>query len=443
MRFHEIGCFLIGVLAILPVSSGCGSVVVVPGEQGATGVGGGSGSSSGSSGSSTSTASGGAATWSRVLPGANGNDLPTGLAVTPTGDVVISGWFEDTLDAGGAPLVSSGVLDTFLVVLDAAGDQRWSRRLGFGEDQIGGPVAVDAAGDIVITAAFKGSIDFGGCPLDAPTADQITAVAKLDPSGKCLWSKSFDGIISAAGVAVDAQGDILVAGRDANVLVKLDAAGTELWRRSLPGLPGLRVNLPSLGVDAQGRSVLVVSDETTYLPSVLAFDATGTQLWTRPLPPQSTEGCVSPGMLAWLPALAVAPSGTIALTGPEDCAVDFGDGLLPAGQPSVALLDGDGNFLVSRSFAGNTASWQRIGFDPSGTLFLWDEGSSARRLLATLGPSLEVIDQRSFASDDLCPPLLAPDPLGGVVIAGCVSSSTDLGDGVLTTPGVFVARLAP
>ena len=74
-------------------------------------------------------------------------------------------------------------------------------------------LAVDAAGNILVAGQFEGTIDFGVGPLTSLKTDGF--VAKLSPTGDGLWSKRFGEVKSqdlASGIAVDASGTVIVTG---------------------------------------------------------------------------------------------------------------------------------------------------------------------------------------------------------------------------------------
>ena len=64
---------------------------------------------------------------------------------------------------------------------DASGVHQWSQR--FGGDEFEGPrgIAVDGAGNVIVTGTCSGAVDFGGGALIA--ADHDIFVAKYDASG--------------------------------------------------------------------------------------------------------------------------------------------------------------------------------------------------------------------------------------------------------------------
>src|SRR5207237_8907708 len=162
--------------------------------------------------------------WTRCFVGAAGAGTGTGRAVfvDSSGNVFVTGSFRRTLAFGGGPLTSVGWTDIFLAKYSAAGTHLWSKRFG-GPVQSFSPtgtaVAVDGAGNVVVTGVFLGTADFGGGPLTSIFADDVF-VAKYSPAGQHMWSthiKSGTGPTGHAygggrGVAVDTAGNVVVTG---------------------------------------------------------------------------------------------------------------------------------------------------------------------------------------------------------------------------------------
>ncbi|MDI1450221.1 hypothetical protein [Polyangium sp. 6x1] len=117
-------------------------------------------------------------------------------------------------------------------------------------------IAVDDACNTLLTGTTQGPIDFGGGPLGSAEAP-FSFVAKLDASGKHIWSRALPNGATFEGkdvLALDPQGGILLAGSlTANVdlgggtlggeyvranhpfLLRLDADGNHVSSRRLPG----------------------------------------------------------------------------------------------------------------------------------------------------------------------------------------------------------------
>ncbi|KYF82998.1 hypothetical protein BE11_05375 [Sorangium cellulosum] len=184
------------------------------------------------------------------------------VAVDASGSVVLAGsfgdYFTETIDLGGGPLITAGREDIFVAKLDADGEHLWSKRFGDAALQRAYGVAVDGAGDIVLSGTFQGSVDFGAGPLvssggfEPNSPDSVTwggnaFVTKLNPEGELLWAKRLgqDGPQTALDVATTVGGEIAITGLmygdvdfgtglmdctygDAFV-AKLDATGTVRW----------------------------------------------------------------------------------------------------------------------------------------------------------------------------------------------------------------------
>jgi hypothetical protein len=156
-------------------------------------------------------------------PGADeGQDLSVHEA---TGDVVLTGTFSSTIDFGGQGvdvLTSAGNRDIFVARLTGAGEHLFSRGFGDAEDQLSTDfdtgarvnVAVDTAGNILLSGPMFGSADFGGGSLMSRGRTDVYLV-KLDPAGAHVYGARFGDGATQVGldVVVDAAGQAVIAGR--------------------------------------------------------------------------------------------------------------------------------------------------------------------------------------------------------------------------------------
>jgi hypothetical protein len=206
--------------------------------------------------------------WSKRLGGAS-TDHGYAVAMDAVGNVFITGLFEGSVDFGGGTLVGSGSADIFLAKYDAGGNHLWSKWFGGSAYDFGSSVAVDGSGNVVVGGAFQGSVDFGES-LSAGSYDGF--VARYAPNGSHLWSQRFGGIdIDQAGdVAVDGLGNMYVcgsfratvnlgggnlisAGVDDVLLAKYGANGLHLWSDRYGGVGSDVAN--SIAVDDAGYTV--------------------------------------------------------------------------------------------------------------------------------------------------------------------------------------------
>ena len=150
--------------------------------------------------------------WSKRFGGTS-FDFGTSVAVDSAGNVLVTGEFNGTADFGGGGLTSAGNTDIFVAKYDAAGNHLWSKRFGGTNYDYGYSVAVDSAGKVLVTGYFSGTADFGGGGLTSAGQFDIF-VAKYDAAANHLWSKRFGEAGSDAGnsVAVDSGGNVLVTG---------------------------------------------------------------------------------------------------------------------------------------------------------------------------------------------------------------------------------------
>jgi hypothetical protein len=100
--------------------------------------------------------------WSKRFGGSS-DDVVNSIAVDENGDVVVTGYFQYTVDFGGGALTSAGLFDIFVAKYAGTdGAHRWSKRFGSTGNDAGYGVTADGAGNVVTTGYFMGSVDFGG-----------------------------------------------------------------------------------------------------------------------------------------------------------------------------------------------------------------------------------------------------------------------------------------
>jgi hypothetical protein len=98
--------------------------------------------------------------WSEGF-GAPGQQTVQGVAVGPDGSIVVVGNYSGTIDFGGGPLPSAAQA-MFVAKIDAFGAHVFSHDYVSGTP---GDVAIDSSGNIVLVGKFDGSLDFGGGPM--------------------------------------------------------------------------------------------------------------------------------------------------------------------------------------------------------------------------------------------------------------------------------------
>jgi hypothetical protein len=101
--------------------------------------------------------------WSKRF-GSTSQDIATGVAVDGARNVVFSGYFAGSVDFGGGALTALGI-DVFTAKYNSGGAHTWSRRYGGIDTQLSDGVAAAPTGEVTVTGFFNQGIDFGTGPL--------------------------------------------------------------------------------------------------------------------------------------------------------------------------------------------------------------------------------------------------------------------------------------
>lgn len=160
------------------------------------------------------------AIWSKTVGDPN-TQTPSAVATDAAGNIYVTGQFKGNLPFTNPALISSGGYDVFLVKLGPTGNVLWNKQFGNPSDQYATEVAVDSAGNVVITGYFAGTISFnGGGTTHTSTGGNDIFVAKFDATGAYQWSKAFGETAASGpfdqmpgGLAVDPLNNVIIAGQ--------------------------------------------------------------------------------------------------------------------------------------------------------------------------------------------------------------------------------------
>lgn len=143
--------------------------------------------------------------------GGIGNDEGTAIATDGATNIVFAGYFDETVDFGGGVITDGGSSDTFLAKLDPMGNHLFSKGFPALGDQFPYSVALDAVGNYYLFGDFNEFVNFGG-GQQASAGDYDIFVAKLDATGAHLFTKTFGGPEedSAGGMVRDKNGDLAI-----------------------------------------------------------------------------------------------------------------------------------------------------------------------------------------------------------------------------------------
>ena len=115
-----------------------------------------------------------------------GEDNAGSVTVDAQGNVYAGGWFNNTFTIGTNSYVSKGGNDIFLVKYNSTGTLQWVFTAGgAGSDKIMG-LTTDSYGNCLVTGSFNNGFNFGTQTYTAYGSDQ-TFVARFSPSGNPQW----------------------------------------------------------------------------------------------------------------------------------------------------------------------------------------------------------------------------------------------------------------
>ncbi len=314
--------------------------------------------------------------WATGGNSLNANIYENSIATNRTGNVYLTGSFQDTIAFGTFTLTSPPFQtnDLFLVKYNQTGNVLWASAPlihSNGVFVVGTSVATDDSDNSHVTG-FNGNFDenitdtviFGSDTLDLPSKQNVFLV-KYDAKGNVLWAKQPDTTLftyGAAGMAVttDKFGHEYVTGSDgAAFLIKYDRNGNIMWKVLLPvDTPVFSSGGYSIAADVYGnvymagyfQDSLKFGTTTLYAESyevfIAKFDSSGHALWAQQS--NSNDGYIDDG--EGNPSIATDQSGAVYLTSIFAASIIFG-------PYSFTSFNNADNFYVMKYNADGTIAW--------------------------------------------------------------------------------------
>lgn len=403
------------------------------------------------------------------------------VAFDKSGNLILVGSVSGSINFGATTLTSAGSSDVFVAKFNPAGQLLWAKSFGDAEIQSASSVGVDSSGNVYLTGSFRGNINFGGGSLSAAGSLFVDIyLAKLSSDGNHVWSKSFGdpNVQNARSLAVDAAGNVILTGffqNDVNFggatltsaglydifLAKFNTAGAHQWSRRF-GDAGADQNARAVTLDSMGNVYLAgevggttdfgngaMTTPATKTAFVAKFDSLGVATWVK----------LSTGMAmdrSSANAIAVGPNGEIAIGGNFRGAFDFGAGNitnLSGDDAFVTLFDNTGMHTFTRTF-GDVDSQSVLGIAIAANGDVIGTGNYSGMM--DVGTGMPVMSAGGFdgylARWDAkgCPVWLRTYPgnqahlaqgmaldntTGGFAVTGSFNGSADFGTGMVTAAG--------
>jgi hypothetical protein len=152
-------------------------------------------------------------------------DYCRGIAVDGSGNILVTGYFEETMTFGAGEvnetiLTSPGHTDIFVAKYAPSGILLWVKKPGGPSKELGCDIATDDSGNILVTGNFKKTATFGAGEINETVlisdGELDFFITKYAPNGVLTWVKKIGG----GGLSWDDGGPSAIATDDAgNILV--------------------------------------------------------------------------------------------------------------------------------------------------------------------------------------------------------------------------------
>jgi DNA primase len=285
--------------------------------------------------------------WTKTV-GGTGTDWAYSVALDPSDNVYISGYFSNTVDfdpgAGTDNRTSAGSTDNVLTKYDASGNYQWTKTWGGTGDDRADFVTTDPSGSVYVGGVFSNTVDFDpGAGTDNRTSAGGLDVflSKYDTSGNYQWTKTVGGTGTdyVNSVAVDSSGNVYAAGYYSNT-VDFD---------------------PGAGVDNHTSAGSIDAFFSKY-------DASGNYQWTKTWGGTESDSSRS---------VTTNPSGNVYVSGQFRTTIDFDPGAgtdnrTSAGSYEVFLTkyDTSGNYQWTKTWGGTGSDYTySVAVDSSGKVY--------------------------------------------------------------------------
>ncbi len=302
--------------------------------------------------------SSGQVNWAKLAKGI-GDESANDIVVTSTGEIRVTGYFENKLEIEQDSVISYGARDAFLWGLDRNGNTTWLTHLGGPGFDEGISIAVDDNEQCYITGNFRDAIYTSTDTLYGSLGNDVF-VAKYTSNGTIIWAKTMGGPSSdrAQCVAVDGEGNICLTGwyngyldvdsirladqqEEDIFLIKIGSGGELLWAKDIAyrfDERGYEVDF-----DAQNNvyvlgtldSFLIIDNDSLYnrhlnRPTdifLAKFDKNGNYKWSQTLGHYYNDFCYD---------MEVIDASEVYITGSfQDTTIYITDTLISQGQFDV------------------------------------------------------------------------------------------------------------
>ena len=157
--------------------------------------------------------SSGALQWVQSAGGTS-DDSGNDIAVDRSGNVYVTGYYIGTATFGTTTKTSAGSNDLFVAKYNSSGALQWVQSAGGTLSDAGNAITADGSGNVYVTGYYQETATFGTTTKTSAGSTDIF-VAKYNSSGALQWVQSAGGTFSdqGNGIAVDGSGNVYVTGK--------------------------------------------------------------------------------------------------------------------------------------------------------------------------------------------------------------------------------------
>ncbi len=346
--------------------------------------------------------------WQRLV-GSAGSASGYGLALNPSGGVVISG---STTSQLTTTAVNTGE-DSFVAKYDSDGNQTWVKQIPTLAANKAMSVSVDSSGNVFVGGQVSGGVIGSG---QTSLGQGDAWLAKLDSKGQTLYEKQFGttGADQVSATALTSDGGLVVASVENGhaILTKYangDATTAPVWQTDLGNLAGggiggiaisggeiyLSGTTQNAAFDAGGSASIVGGASGNSDAFVFKLTDSGSSVSADRVTYVGTTGSDKAG------AVAVASDGTVYLTG--STMGTFSGQVRQTQNVSnmfATALNTDGTVQWTRQYGGmdGTSAGAGIAVDMNGSSVL--DALGLPRGALTLSQSVDLTSQTTLRDGD-------------------------------------------
>lgn len=233
-------------------------------------------------------------------------DYGFGVVTDASGNVFVSGKFEEDAIFSGVTLTCKGNHDMFVAKYDPSGALLWIKAAGGSMGDYAHCIAIDAAGDVYVAGEYETTADFEGTTITAKSDNDIF-LAKYTNAGTLVYVVTAGGYLNdkVLGVGTDASGNAYITGQiegavtfgnisltsagDKDIFIaKYNSIGEVQWAKRAGG-PG-RDEGKALSVNAAGEIYV-----TGFFKNTATFEGT---TGTTTMSANTTQGQYDDAFLA-------------------------------------------------------------------------------------------------------------------------------------------------